>query len=273
MNLLILDNDECLGYFGFISNMYGILLGNHFLSKKIEKTDRNRILAEKLFIKFSIDLLNIGFARPNLSELFHMIKDLKQDKIVHYVIMYTSASRNDDKSETPYVNWVRMLRKIFEKYSRQYKPEIPLYDIDHSGRSDENPPRMSRDGATQKSVDVVVKRLGLLPEKIENVIFMDDRTENIYKWEEKKLVRLRVTQYFHLPEYKKVFDLCEKYDKSFNSLGLVKPSDYAKKCYDEEVEDMQSENKQVGGNPTDNDGLDNLQLAKTYKTLFTKKNT
>lgn len=101
---------------------------------------------------------------------------------------------------------------------------------------------------------------------------MDDRTENIYKWEEKKLVRLRVTQYFHLPEYEKVLELCKKYDKSFQSIGLIQPSSIAKKCYDEEVEDMESEKQQVGGNPNDHDGLDNIQVANTYKTLF-KKNT
>ena len=268
MNLLILDNDECLGYFGFISNMYGELLGNHFLTHKIEKTDKNRILSEKLFIKFAIDLLNIGFGRPNLSELFNMIKDLKHEKKIKYVIMYTSAARNDDRSETPYVNWVRMLRKIFDEYSKSYRPDILLYNLDHSGRSDENPPRISKDGATQKSVDVIVSRLGLEPDQINNVIFMDDRTENIYKWDEKKLVRLRVKQYFHLPEYKKIYDLCQKYHDEFTSLGLKSPLSVVKKCYDDEVEDMESENQKIGGNPLDNDGLDNKEIAKTYKNLF-----
>lgn len=268
MKLLILDNDECLGYFGFISNMYGNILGNHFLSNKIESNHYNRILAEKLFIKFAVDLLNLGFARPALKDLFKMIKNLKQKNIINYLVMYTSASRNSNSRENPYINWVGMLRNIFEEYASEYKSHIQLYDLDHSGRSDENPPRMSKDGATQKSVDVVLKRLGLNPALVSNVIFMDDRPENIYKWNESKLVRLGVRQYFYLPKFDLVEKLCKKYDSSFSKLGMRTPSSIARHCYNEEVEDMISENQKIGGIRQDNDGLNNNEIMSFFRNLF-----
>ncbi len=268
MNLLILDNDECLGYFGFISNMYSTILGDHFLSNKIESSQKNRISAENLFIKFAVDLLNLGFARPALKDLFKMIKNLKQKNIINYLVMYTSASRNSNSRENPYVNWVGMLRNIFEEYAKEYKPDIVLYDLDHSGRSDENPQRMSKDGATQKSVDVVLKRLGLNPALVNNVIFMDDRPENIYKWNESKLVRLGVRQYFYLPKFDLVEKLCRKYDSSFTKLGLMTPSSIVRQCYNEEVEDMISENQQIGGMRQDNDGFTDNEIISFFKTLF-----
>jgi hypothetical protein len=271
MNLLILDNDECLGYFGLLSNMYCTLLGEHFLSEKLLASDKKRADAEKLFINFGVDLLNLGFGRPGLKELFKMIKDLKHNKIINYVIMYTSASRNDGSDEDPYINWVNMLRNIFEKYISDYRPYIKLYDLDHSGRSDENPPRMSKDGATQKSVDVVINRLSLDPKYVDSVIFMDDRPENIYKWDEEKLIRLCVKQYFHLPSYNLIKELCKKYDSKFIRLGLKAPSSIVKKCYDEEVEDMESEKQELGGISQDNDGLNSEQIGGLYKQLFKKK--
>ena len=84
MNVLILDNDECLGSFGFISNMYENLIGQYILENKLDANNKNRIDIEKLFINFAIELLNIGFGRPGLKEFFHMIKDLKEYKLLDF---------------------------------------------------------------------------------------------------------------------------------------------------------------------------------------------
>ena len=268
MNVLILDNDECLGSFGFISNMYENLIGQYILENKLNADSKERIAIEKLFINFAIQLLNIGFGRPGLKEFFHMIKDLKQYKMLNYVIMYTSAARNNHKDETPYLNWVGTLRKILEKSVSHYKPDIKLYDLDHSGRSDENPPRMSKDGATQKSVDVVLSRLKLKTEDVKNVIFIDDRPQNIWKWEEQKLVRIGVQAYFFLPELSKIKAICKKYDGEFVKLGLKSPSSILVNCYREEVDDMKSENKSVGGVPDDKDNLTEQHVEQLFKTLF-----
>jgi hypothetical protein len=268
MNILILDNDECLGSFGFISNMYENLIGQYILENKLDADNKDRIAIEKLFINFAIELLNIGFGRPGLKEFLHMIKDLKEYKLLHYVIMYTSAARNNHKDETPYLNWVGTLRKILEKSVGHYKPKIQLYDLDHSGRSDENPPRMSKDGATQKSVDVVLDRLHLKAKDVKNVIFIDDRPQNIWKWEETKLVRLGVQAYFFLPELSKVRVICRKYDEHFTKLGLTAPSKIMADCYQEEVDDMKSENKPIGGVPMDSDNLTEQHVEQLFKTLF-----
>lgn len=268
MNVLILDNDECLGSFGFISGMYENLIGQHFLMRKLNEFDKERRVEEKLFINFAIECLNAGFGRPGLKEFFRMIKDFKEKQLIHCVIMYTSAARNNSPEEKPYLNWVGTLRKIFETSVSHYKPHAMLYDYDHSGRSDENPPRMSEDGATQKSVDVVLERLGIKPERVRSVIFIDDRPQNIWKWDEKKLVRLGVEAYYYLPEKAVLQKICSKYDPLFEKCGLLTPSRFLDDAYNEEVEDMRSENKTIGGPPQDNDYLSEEQIKELAEALF-----
>jgi len=244
-NILILDNDECLGYFGTMSGFYTTIVGNYCMKNKLSANNTKRLNAEKLFRDFSVDLLNSGFARPALKTFFNEISKLKKRGELDYVVMYTSANRNQGKHEDNYINWVAMLRSIFDQYAGK-----PIYDLDHSGRSDENPPLEASDGATLKSVGRIITKLGLNKEDVNRIMFVDDRPHNIecnQNCPTERTLRLGVNAYMYLPKFSKLDTLCKKWDPIFSQAGLDIPSKYLVSFYKDDVEDLISEGKRPGG--------------------------
>lgn len=244
-NILILDNDECLGYFGSMSGFYTSIIGEYCKRNKLVKGNHQRQNVENLFRQFSLDLLKSGFARPALKHFFNEVHKLKTKGDLDYVVMYTSANRNNGKSEEDYIDWVWMLRSIFEQYAGK-----PIYDLDHSGRSDENPPLEAKDGATIKSVGRIITRLGLTKEQVGRIMFLDDRPHNIECQENcpsDRTLKLGVNAYMYLPKFERLLKICEKWDTDFKDAGLEMPSKYLKLYWKEDAEDLISEGKKPGG--------------------------
>ena len=244
-NILILDNDECLGYFGSMSGFYTSIIGNYCYKNRLERQNQKRQEVEKLFREFSVDLLKTGFARPALKEFFNQAYQLKKSGDLDHIVMYTSANRNSGKHEEKYVDWVGMLRSIFEQYAGK-----PIYDLDHSGRSDENPPLEAKDGATLKSVGRIISRLGLTKDQVGKIMFLDDRPHNIECQENcptDRTLKLGMTAYMYLPKLERLAKVCQKWDPVFQRAGLEMPSKYLADYYREDAEDLLSEGKKPGG--------------------------
>lgn len=244
-NILILDNDECLGYFGLISGLYTTVVGKYCLNNRLQVGSGRRADAENLFRNFAVELLEAGFARPALRQFFKTVHAMKQKGDIDYVVMYTSADRNNGPHQDGYINWVGMLRTIFEQYAG-----APVYDLDHSGRSDENPPMEAPDGATLKSVGRIIGRLGLTKDQVGRIMFLDDRPHNIECRENcpsDRVMKLEMSAYMYLPKYERLAKVCQKWDGAFTGKGLASPSQYLRDFYREEVNDMLSEGKRPGG--------------------------
>jgi hypothetical protein len=251
MNILYLDNDECLGYFSLISGLYSETVCDYCLKLKLEEKNLDRINVEALFILFAADLLDMGFARPGLKDFFAELKRFKNKGYLDKIIMYTSAERYS-KTEKNYVNWVGFMKNLFEFYSSNQNDNndelFLIYDLDHSGRSDEIP-RESPDGATLKSVEVPLKRLGITMENVKKIAFLDDRPQNIYidgDSQQSKLKRVGVLPYYFLPSRDILKETCAKYDTDFMKLGMKSLSSIMDRQYDTELEEFKDNGYPIG---------------------------
>jgi len=251
MNILYLDNDECLGYFSLISGLFSETVCDYCLKLKLEEKNLDRINAEALFILFAADLLDMGFARPGLKDFFAELKRFKNKGYLDKIIMYTSAERYS-KTEKNYVNWVGFMKNLFEFYSSNQQDNndelFLIYDLDHSGRSDEIP-RESPDGATLKSVEVPLKRLGISMENVKKIAFLDDRPQNIYidgDSQQNKLKRVGVLPYYFLPSRDILKQTCAKYDTDFMKLGMKSLSSIMDRQYDTELEEFKDNGYPIG---------------------------
>lgn len=251
MNILYLDNDECLGYFSFISGLYTETVCDYCLKLKLEEKNLDRINAEAIFILFASELLDMGFARPGLKEFFYKLKKFKNRKLLDKIIMYTSAERYS-KTEKNYVNWVAFMKNLFEFYSTKKhddsKDMFLIYDLDHSGRSDEIP-RESPDGATLKSVEVPLKRLGISMHEVNKIVFLDDRPQNIYidgDENQKKLKRIGVLPYYYLPKRENLKEICAKYDDDFMKVGMKSLTSILDSQYDNELQEFNDNKYPIG---------------------------
>jgi hypothetical protein len=251
MNILYLDNDECLGYFSLISGLYTETVCDYCLKLKLEEKNLDRINAEALFILFAAELLDMGFARPGLKEFFYKLKKFKNNKFLDKIIMYTSAERYS-QSEKNFVNWVGFMKNLFEFYSTEKHDDsrdlFLIYDLDHSGRSDEIP-RESPDGATLKSVEVPLKRLGISMDDVGKIVFLDDRPQNIFidgKEQQDKLMRIGVLPYYFLPQKEILKQTCAKYDEDFMKLGMKSLTSILDKQYDNELDEFKENGYPIG---------------------------
>ena len=251
MNILYLDNDECLGYFSLISGLYTETVCDYCLKLKLEEKNLDRINAEAIFILFAAELLDMGFARPGLKDFFYKLKKFKNNKFLDKIIMYTSAERYS-QTEKNFVNWVGFMKNLFEFYSTEKhddsKDLFLIYDLDHSGRSDEIP-RESPDGATLKSVEVPLKRLGISMDEVQKIVFLDDRPQNIFidgNEHQNKLMRIGVLPYYFLPQKEILKKTCAKYDDDFMKLGMKSLSSILDKQYDNEFEEFNENSYPIG---------------------------
>lgn len=260
MNILYLDNDECLGYFGLISGLFSETVCDYCVKLKLLENNDDRINAEALFLLFASEMLDMGSARPGLKNFFKKMKKLKKKGQLDKIIMYTSAERYS-QTEKNYVNWVAFMKNLFEFYTYntlENKDLFLIYDLDHSGRSDEIP-RESADGATLKSVEVPLKRLGLSINDVKKIAFLDDRPQNIFIDEEdqkEKLKRIGMLPYYYLPKKEDLKKLSEKYDEDFVKLGMKSLSSVLDKQYENELEEFKENNYPIGVPYFDMDELD-----------------
>ena len=173
-NVIIFDNDECIGQFGIFSLLY-------VYSRYKEDTypiDLN--ILKKSCIKYLLeDLL-----RPYIKPLFQYINKLKKLKKIDYIVMYTSAQNNISKKQSGYVFF---LKKCIEEYCNVksfYKKVL---------HRDNVIALKSKDGATIKDIGnalLTTKQRKLLYNNNRNVekyvnkaskntIMIDDRPHNI----------------------------------------------------------------------------------------------
>lgn len=225
MNILILDNDECLGYFANMSGIYN-LFGVHYKNKGMEFKDPYRKKLDEIFIDFACDLLDAGFARPYLGKFFAELKQMKKDKMLDKVIMYTSAPRSPPGYQR-YIDWPYFLRRIFEKYGERHCDNdeiknVEIYDVDISGPADEKA-KTTPHGATYKNVGYALNRVGVKMEDVANIAFLDDKTENIQcllNCEAVRLEMVSVKPYFYLPKFKDILNPFRSYEIAINTLGM-----------------------------------------------------
>jgi len=250
MNVLYLDNDECLGYFGLISGLFSDTVCDYCMKLKLLENNDDRINAEALFLLFAAEMLDMGSARPGLKDFFKQMKKLKKKGYLDKIIMYTSAERYSN-TEKNYVNWVSFMKNLFEFYTYNTfdnKDLFLIYDLDHSGRSDEIP-RESADGATLKSVEVPLKRLGLSINDVKKIAFLDDRPQNIFidgDKDKEKLKRIGMLPYYYLPKKEDLKKLCEKYDDDFIKLGMKSLSSILDKQYESELDEFRENKYPIG---------------------------
>lgn len=261
MNIVLLDNDECLGYFGTLNGLYTILVG-HFRNMDWKLGDRRRLSLESIFADMSIDLLDLGFARPGLKEFFRTILQLKESGSLNSVIMYTSAARSSPGVEN-YMDWISMLHHIFETYE-QSDADVGIYDYIHSGRSDEDPPLISHDGATLKNVGLVIQKLGIQNpiENVNYIAFYDDRPNNLVCLIEKgcpedKFNPIQVKPYYYLPSREEYNRVISQYAAQFERHGIP---DFLKKAQNEYNMDFAMFSRK--GYPIGTQTIDNDLVAK-----------
>jgi len=176
-NIVVLDNDECLGQFGIFSMLVSIAKMDYHLPINMNILKRELVT----------NLLSKGVARPYLINLFQILHKLKLKKKIDKVVMYTSAPNRLSHNRTGYIYF---LKNCLETYCKTPK----LYDMVF--HRDNIKARISKCGATIKDVgNVLLKnnklRVGLLKnnQKLvkyvnlmsKNIIMVDDKPNNIIK--------------------------------------------------------------------------------------------
>ena len=168
LKVVVLDNDECMGQFGFLSLFHQI----PFNIKGLPKVKR-----EDLVNSVSKYILGGGAIRPYAAKLLKLLHSLKKQKKIDAVVMYTSASNT--------AGYVHFLKDCLEKYS----DTIGVYDDVIHYRSVRSV--RAEDGATRKDFKNVLLRLlskngikgpfqrNVVYNATRNIVMFDDRPYNI----------------------------------------------------------------------------------------------
>ena len=176
-NIVILDNDECLGQFGIFSIFFNVCNMSNSLPVDME-------LLKKSLIKY---LLSKGAARPYLKYLFKLLQKLKQLKKIDKIVMHTSAPNKLHNHKSGYIYF---LKDCLEQYCNTPK----LYDIVFHRNNIKA--KISSCGATIKDIGNVLLKNNQLRNKLynndrnlnkfvnkmsKNIIMVDDKPQNINK--------------------------------------------------------------------------------------------
>jgi len=260
INILILDNDECLGYFGLLNGIYNGCIST--LCK--HHSDNTDILNEfnTVFTDFSIELLDAGYARTGLKPLFENIKKLKSDGHIHKVAMMTSNYRYIKKKYNGYFDWVKTMRNIFEKYANidtQF-PTIPIYDLDYSCRNDDNTVMITKDGATKKTISKVIDKLQITDyTTINKIVCIDDRIKNIDFddiFDTVRVILQPVRSYYSLISKTLFYTIISRYEERLLSLHINGFKDSCILNYNHDVIEMGIHGKELFTNIRNDNDLD-----------------
>lgn len=195
-NIVILDNDECLGQFGQFSMLY---VYARYLEKEYP------IDIKKLLYSCVKHLFHHELVRKNIYELFQLLYKLKKSGKIQEVVMYTSAPNKLSDGKAGYVYFLKKCLEIYANTPNLY--DMVLHRNNVKGRK-------SIDGATLKDIGYVFlnnKQRKVLynnqntreKKKLEkyinsvskNVLMIDDKTENINK---------RMGSSIKIPDYNKI---------------------------------------------------------------------
>ena len=266
-NILILDNDECLGYFGLLNGIYNGCI--RYLSKtqlhNIEIIDK----FDKIFTDFSIELLVAGYARKGLDIFFEKIKLLKSKGVIQKVVMMTSNYRYIKKKYKGHFDWVNMMRNIFEKYANitTAYPLISIYDLDYSCRSDEVSCFITIDKATRKTISKIIDKLQITDYYTVNAIAcIDDRIKNIYFDDIFDIIRIKtfpVRSYYSIIPKTEFFSIISKYEPIFQELEITNFNEICIINFNHDVKEMGMHGNKLFTNLKNDNDLD-IDLQKIF---------
>jgi hypothetical protein len=174
-DILVLDNDECLGNFATSSLMMTIYI--HYLSNEFNPPRGDGPLDEYYanmvypYMDKFVSYLEKGIARPYLKEFIQHVYQLKLQGKIKKVVMYTAASNN--------YGWVTFISKLIPTYAGV---PLDLYDVVLS-RSD-----------TIYRRNVYLKPLIRVDIDQSRIVMVDDSPENIIHH---NATILPVTKYLH----------------------------------------------------------------------------
>ena len=195
--VVVLDNDECTGQYVMASVFHSHIVNNY--PDTTNKNSKNYQTLVKLFSDYYLKINGIspskrnigmvGCARPGTFFLLRLLQQYKKLGIVHKVVMYTSASNED--------NWVYFLKDCLEEYS-----QVPgVFDLVFHRESFPNA-RVAPSGATMKDLNNVFKHPTVNPKKLgkENfkIIMLDDNPQNIKKSGPNNNVYQGLSAYHHM---------------------------------------------------------------------------
>lgn len=195
--ILVLDNDECIGNFATSSLMMTIFInyiGKEYNPPREDKLPHN-YYAEMVypFMHLFISYLEKGIARPYLKELIQKIYQLKQEGKIKKVVMYTAAANT--------YGWVTFLSKLIPAYAG-----VPsdFYDL-----------VLSRNN-TSFIRNAYIKNLAFIDSNTSKIVMVDDAPQNIIKG---NATVLPVTKYLH---HVKLLDhnFLEYIDEKYHTVSL-----------------------------------------------------
>ena len=189
-NVVVLDNDECIGAWSLASAIHGIFADYLPKHTGIPIQECLRVFKD-CTVKYY--LLN-GGARPGTKETFKLLKHYKDTGVIDKVVMFTSCGNEK--------NWVICLKECLE----QYTGVNGLYDL--VLHRDNTEAKKSADGATIKNLDTVLVRLGFERGNT-NIIMVDDRPHNI-QGDCVKCVKVAVSPYRHVVDEKYISDMIDE---------------------------------------------------------------
>ena len=265
-NILIIDNDECLGYFGLINGIYNNCINSlyqHSLNN-IDILDK----FQKIFIDFSVELLKAGYARNYLDIFFEKIKSLKSNNIIHKVVMMTSNKRYIKKNYKGYFDWIIMLKLIFENYSNKNESfqNISIYDLDYSCINDEV--LNKTDVIKKKKVSKIIEQLNIIEYfSINKIVFIDDKInyidiDDIFEYV--RVILLPVRSYFCIISKTVFYSIICKYCPLFTDLNIISFKDACILNYNHDKIEMGSQSNNFYTN-LKNDADLNIDLEKIFK--------
>lgn len=224
-NILILDNDECLGYFGLINGIYNGCIHTLCENKMNYGNFVNKF--NDLFTSFSVELLIAGYARKGLKSFFENIKKLKYDGIIHQVVMMTSDYRFMKYIYKCNFDWIRALRNIFEKYANidtKY-PNQCIYNLDYSYNSDEVLSISTKITSKKKNVSKIIDILTITHNKyISKIVCIDKEIKNIDfqgKSNTIKVIPISISSFYALIPKTKFYTIISKYSHLFASINIT----------------------------------------------------
>jgi len=176
--VVVLDNDECTGQYVMASVFHSHIVNN--FPDTTNKNSKNYKKLVKLFSDYYLKINGIspskrnigmvGCARPGTFFLLILLHHYKKMGIIHKVVMYTSASNED--------NWVYFLKDCLEEYAQA--PGV--FDLIFHRESFPNA-EVAPSGATIKNLSNIYNHKIINPNKIDKdnfkIIMLDDNPQNI----------------------------------------------------------------------------------------------
>lgn len=204
---LVLDNDECLGYFPKASLMFTIFVNyirNEYNPPKGDLTESEYCASiVQPYMHLFVSYLEKGAARPYLKEFIQKIYQLKVEGKIKKIVMYTAASN--------ILGWVTFLSKLIPAYAGV---PFDFYDV------------VLHRSSTVYSRRTYLKSLRIVDTETSKIVMIDDSVENIMKYDGTVIQISKYMQHVELLEHNFMDFIDEKYHEvSLNAIENDKKYD------------------------------------------------